>query len=89
MYLRGYIEKVGSGTRDMLTKTAAELLDVDVSLIEMTLDEMINVRDVITDMIPHICGRMFFARIGFLKYYRSICIFSKNLTIREISSLRP
>ncbi len=39
-------------TRDMLTKTAAELLDVDVSLIEMTLDEMINVRDVITDMIP-------------------------------------
>ncbi|MDO4804491.1 MAG: ATP-dependent RecD-like DNA helicase [Lachnospiraceae bacterium] len=39
-------------TRDMLTKTAAEMLSVDESLITMTLDQMIGERDVITELIP-------------------------------------
>ena len=39
-------------TRDQLTKAGAELLEVDPSLLSMTLDEMIRVRDVITTPIP-------------------------------------
>lgn len=39
-------------TREMLLKTGAELLDVEDSIISMTLDEMIRVQDVITETIP-------------------------------------
>lgn len=39
-------------TREMLLKTGAELLDVEDSIISMTLDEMIRVQDVITELIP-------------------------------------
>ncbi len=39
-------------TRQMLLKTGEDLLDVDESIISMTLDEMIRVHDVITELIP-------------------------------------
>ena len=39
-------------TREMLLKTGTELLDVDESLLSMSLDEMIRAEDVITEEIP-------------------------------------
>lgn len=39
-------------TRDMLLKSGSELLDVEQSLLSMTLDEMIRTKDVITEDIP-------------------------------------
>ncbi len=39
-------------TREQLTKAGAELLEVDESLITMTMDEMIRARDVITEPRP-------------------------------------
>ena len=40
------------GTRAQLLETGAKLLDVDESLLSMTLDEMVRVQDVITTQIP-------------------------------------
>ena len=39
-------------TRDMLLRSGSELLSVDVSVLSMTLDEMIRANDVITEDIP-------------------------------------
>ncbi len=39
-------------TREMLLKTGAELLSVEDYVLSMTLDEMIRVNDVITELIP-------------------------------------
>ena len=39
-------------TREMLLKTGSELLDVEENILSMTLDEMIRVRDVITEDLP-------------------------------------
>ena len=40
------------GTRDQLMDTGSKLLDVDESLLTMTLDEMVNAQDVITSLVP-------------------------------------
>ena len=39
-------------TREQLVKTGCELLDVEDSVLDMTLDEMIRAKDVIIDRIP-------------------------------------
>ena len=39
-------------TREQLTQTAAELLEVDTSLISMTLDDMTHSKDLITEPLP-------------------------------------
>ena len=40
-------------TREQLVKTGCELLDVEDSVLDMTLDEMIRAKDVIIDRIPN------------------------------------
>ena len=39
-------------TREQLIETGAELLEVDISLVSMTLDDMVHTKDLITESVP-------------------------------------
>lgn len=74
-------------TRDMLTASASEMLAVDVSLITMTLDQMIQEKDVITEPIP-VQGA---AAVETLPAQKAIYLppffFSENGTARRLASI--
>ena len=59
-------------TREQLCKAAAELLDVDASLLSLTLDEMIRAEDVIVDGDAVYLPPFFYSEAGTAKRLRSI-----------------
>ena len=70
------------GTREQLIKTGTELLDVDESLLSMTLDEMIRTEDVkVEDKAAIYLPPFYYSEIGTARRLREIYVAPRTISV--------
>ena len=70
------------GTREQLLKTGTELLDVDESLLSMTLDEMIRTEDVnVEDKAAIYLPPFYYSEIGTARRLREIYVAPRTISV--------